>query len=147
MTIKPLISDTVLRHIDEDNKRFFRTRISVVKFSCNVYRINEDGTINTEPCISYIREAHSFTEILVYLPELIVEIFNNNIQYESHSYYTTVVLDITPIVGRTVTMVLDPIDFLPHLLKIRNSQEHSEILTKFNTNEQTTLDRMVEKEQ
>lgn len=147
MTIKPIVNDTPLRFIEEVTKRFFRNYLASVEFRCDVFRVNEDGTINTDPCISFSRKATSYTEVLVYLPELIQECFENTKEYETHSYYTTIILDIRPIVGKTVSLILDPIDFLPTVKRVHSSRELTQILNNFNNNEQQTLDRMVEKEQ
>lgn len=134
MTIKPLTSDTILRHIDEDNKKFFRSNIARVSTLIELYRIDGDALI-PDPVVSCSRSATSFTELLVYIPELLVDFFNYNKQYEPGQFYTIAHIDITPIVGTPVSLTYDPLNLSAIINQLLANMEEANFLKLFNDEE------------
>lgn len=134
MTIKPLISDTILRHIDEDNRKFFRSNIACVTIYSELYRFGNEDII-PYPVISYCRKSSSYTELLVYIPELLVDFFNYCKQYEPSQFYPLIRIDISPIVGSSVTLIHDPLNLMDHIIKLASKIEQEDILKHFNDEE------------
>ncbi len=137
MTIKPLTSDTILRHIDEDNRKFFRNNIACVTIYSELYRFGDDDII-PYPVISCCRKASSFTELLVYIPELLADFFNYNKQYEHGQFYSLIRVDITPIVGSSITLIHDPLNLTEHIIELNSKIEQENILKQFNNEESKT---------
>lgn len=139
MTIKPLTSDIILRHIDEDNKKFFRNNIASVSFSVELYRFGGPSGILPDVVSSISRRASSFTELLVYLPEALSEFFNFNKLYDPTEFYSIVEFFITPIVGNSILLRHDPLNFYNTIVYLRSLIEQEEILKHFNDEESKTL--------
>lgn len=141
MTIKPLTSDTILRLIDEDNKKFFRNNISCVTTLIELYRFG-DTDIIPYPVTSCSRRASSFTELLVYIPELLSDFYNNLKQYDTNHFYCIAKLEITPIVGSSVTFIHDPLTLSGYIHDLLSIDEQDDILKNFNNEESKTPNRV-----
>ncbi len=129
MTIKPQNFDSLLKYIDEDNRKFFRSRISRVDIDTQVFSYVDNELRSPYPVSDTHRVCSSYLELLTFLPECIQTFVDNS---TSADFRTVIFITVYPLMGKSLHIVHDPYDTLNKSALLRAHLEHDSLLKQFN---------------
>lgn len=128
MTIKPQNFDSLLKYIDEDNRKFFRSRISRVDIDTQVFSYVDNQLRSPYPVSETHRVCSSYLELLTFLPECIATFVENSI---SSDFRMVIFITIYPLMGKSLHIVHDPYNTLDESTFLRAHLEHDTLLKQF----------------
>lgn len=128
MTIKPQNFDSLLKYIDEDNRKFFRSRIARVDIDTQVFSYVDNELRSPYPVSDTHRVCSSYLELLTFLPECMQTFVENSI---SDDFRAIIFITVYPIMGKTMHIVHDPYNTLNEATALRAHLEHESLLNQF----------------